>query len=261
VTRARRSPTGDPNYMLSLARGLSVIRAFGDGQGSRSVADLARQTGLSLAAVRRCLYTLTALGYAKGADGVYDLTPTILALGYAYVSSTALVRVGQPVLERVADELHESSSMAQLEGHEIVYVARAATHRILSIGLSVGSRLPAVSTSMGRVLLAHLDDASLAQRLAQITLVAHTPKTITNRTVFRAALARVRTQGFALVDQEFEVGLRSIAVPVLGRDRQVVAAINVGVHASRATPTTLRREFLPVLRQAAADISQDLKRR
>lgn len=261
VTSARRPPTGDPNYMLSLARGLSVIRAFGDGQGSRSVADLAAQTGLSLAAVRRCLYTLTALGYAKGADGVYDLTPAILALGYAYVSSTALVRVGQPVLERVADELHESSSMAQLEGHEIVYVARAATQRILSIALSVGSRLPAASTSMGRVLLAHLDGPALAQCLSRMRLVAHTPKTITTRSALRAELDRVRAQGFALVDQEFEIGLRSIAVPVRGRDQQVVAAINIGVQASRASATALKRDVLPVLRRAAADITLAMERR
>jgi IclR family pca regulon transcriptional regulator len=249
------SSTSDPNYMLSFARGLSVVRAFSDGQGHRSVADIAQQTGLSRAAARRCLHTLCVLGYATSHNGTYDLTPAILALGYAYIGSTALTRVAQPVLERVADELHESSSMAQLDRHDVVYVARAAMQRILSIGLSVGSRLPAACTSMGRVLLAHLDEPKRARYLASVKLVAHTTRTITDRAVLRAELERVKTQGYALVDQEFELGLRSIAVPVRGPDGQVIAAINVGVQASRAPAKALQREFLPVLQQAAADIS------
>jgi IclR family pca regulon transcriptional regulator len=251
-------PASDPNYMMSLARGLSVIRALGNGQGRRSVAHLATQTGLSRPAVRRCLHTLSVLGYATGTNGTYDLTPAILALGYAYVGSTALIRIGQPVLERVAEQLHESSSMAQLDRHDVVYVARAAMQRILSIGLAVGTRLPAASTSMGRVLVANLDEPVRARYLATVKLVAHTSRTITDRAALRAELDRVRTEGYAIVDQEFEVGLRSVAVPVRGPGDQVVAAINVGVQASRATAKTLQREFLPVLRDAAADIQRAL---
>jgi IclR family pca regulon transcriptional regulator len=256
--RAEPAASADPDFMLSLARGLAVIRAFGDGRTPLSVADVARHTNLSRAAARRCLHTLCVLGYATGRDGAYELTPAILALGYAYVGSTALTRVAQPVLERLAEQLHESSSMAVLDGEEIVYVARAATRRILSIGLSVGTRLPAFCTSMGRVLLAHQDEPARTRFLARVKLVKHTPRTITDRGELRAALDRVRTHGYAIVDQELELGLRSIAVPVRGVDKQVVAAINVGVHVGRGDAKTLQREFLPVLRDAAGEIGATL---
>lgn len=238
--------------MMSLARGLTVIAAFGEGRTALSIADGARLTGLSRAAVRRCLHTLTTLGYAAGNNGVYALTPRILTLGYAYLSSTPVARVAQPVLERVSDRLHESSSLAVLDADEIVYVARAATQRILSIGLSVGSRLPADCTSMGRVLLAALPEEDRASYLARARLVRHTPRTIVDRTELRGELERVRANGYAMVDQELELGLRSIAVPVRRYDGVVVAAINVGVHAGRVDAKTLTRDYLPVL-QAAAD--------
>lgn len=249
------SPRNDPDFMVSLARGLSVIRAFGDGQNPLSVADVATRTDLSRAAARRCLHTLTVLGYAHRDGSTYELSPSILSLGYAYVGSTALTRAAQPVLERVAEQLHESSSLAVLDGDEIVYVARAATRRILSIGLSVGTRLPAFCTSMGRVLLAHLDDETRKRYLARVKLVAHTPRTVTDRAELRAVLDKVRTQHFALVDQELELGLRSIAMPIYGGQGEVVAAINVGVHVGRGDARTLEREFLPVLKAASQEIS------
>jgi IclR family pca regulon transcriptional regulator len=232
-----------------------VIRAFGDGRTELSIADVARLTGLSRAAARRCLHTLSVLGYAGGADGKYVLTPRILALGYAYLGSTPVARVAQPVLERIAETLHESSSLAVLDGFDIVYVARAATRRILSIGLSVGSRLPADCTSMGRVLLAFADDAERARYLARVKLVRHTSRTIVDKQELRAELSRVRTAGYAIVDQELEQGLRSLAVPIRRHDHVVVAAINVGVHAGRVDSRTLARDYLPVLLDAAADIS------
>lgn len=250
----------DPNYMLSLARGLEVIRALGDGKGGRSVAELSKQTGMSRAAVRRCLYTLAELGYARGSEGTFDLTPGILALGFAYIGSTALIRVGQPHLEKITNQIHESSSMAQLDRHDVVYVARAAkpADRILSIGLSVGSRLPAAPTSMGRVLLAHLDEESRNRYLTTVKLVAHTPRTIVDCAALREELARVHETGYSIVDQEFEMGLRSIAVPLRGPDQTVVAAINVYTHASRATTRVLQREFLPLLRKAASEVHAQL---
>jgi IclR family pca regulon transcriptional regulator len=260
----RRKPaaergSGDPDYMQSLARGLSVIRAFGGDRDRLTVADVARLTGLSRASARRCLYTLSQLGYAAGRDGSYELTPAILTLGYAYVASTALARVSQPVLERVSEELHESSSLAVLDGDDIVYIARAATRRILSIGLSVGSRLPAASTSMGRVLLAFADDGFRSRFLARVKLVRHTPRSLADRGELRAELERIRAQGYAIVDQELELGLRSIAVPVRAADGVVAAAINVGVHVGRADAKVLQREFLPVLQAAAAEISTALR--
>jgi IclR family pca regulon transcriptional regulator len=246
--------SSDPDYMLSLARGLSVLRAFGEGRTELSIADVARLTGLSRAAARRCLHTLSTLGYASGTNGTYELTPKILALGHAYLGSTPVARAAQPVLERVSEQLHESSSLAVLDGDEIVYVARAATRRILSIGLSVGSRLPADCTSMGRVLLAFLPDAERARYLARVKLVSHTPRTIVDKKALRAELDRIRAAGYALIDQELEQGLRSLAVPVRRHDHVVVAAVNVGVHAGRVDSKTLVREYLPVLQDASSEI-------
>lgn len=257
VPAEQLAPAGDPDYMLSLARGLSVIRAFG-GRATGTVAELSRSTGFSRAAVRRCLHTLCRLGYASQSEGQYHLTPAILALGYAYLAGAPLTRIAQPVLERVSERLRESSSLAVLEGDEIVYVARAATRRILSISLSVGSRLPAGCTSMGRVILAFAEPTVRDRYVAAATLPRHTMTTITDRELLGAELQRIRAHGYAIVDQELEVGLRSLAVPVLNHDGRVVAAINVGVHVGRADRRTLQREFLPVLQEAAAEIASAL---
>ena len=240
--------------MLSLARGLAVIRAFGEGRARLSIADVARATNVSRAAARRCLYTLGVLGYVASVDGAYELTPAILSLGYAYLGSASVARAAQPILERLSDELHESSSLTVLDGDEIVYVARAATRRILSIRLSVGSRLPVAVTSMGRVLIAFADEGVRARYLARLKLVRHTPHTIMDKAQFRAELDRVRAQGFCIVDQELEVGLRSLSVPVRRADGTVIAAVNVGVHAARADKQGLQREMLPALIKAAREI-------
>lgn len=249
--------SGDPDYMMSLARGLAVIRAFGDGQMRLSVAEVARRTGISRAATRRCLYTLWRLGYARPSDGAYELTPAVLALGEAYLGSDTLSRAAQPVLERLSDRLHESCSLAVLDGEEIIYVARAATPGILSIDLAVGSRLPAACTSMGRVLLAHADPQARDRLASRIRLKRRTGFTLVDRVRFRHELDQVNRQGFALVDQEFEVGLRSLAVPVR-RTSGVVAAVNVGVHVSRADRQVLQAEMLPALRAAADEIGAAL---
>lgn len=265
VTRVSREsiPTeSDPDFMESLARGLQVIRAFGYGQHQQSIGDIAQRTELSRAAVRRCLHTLTMLGYATSNGRMYMLTPAILRLGFAYVGSTSLTQGAQPVLERVAERLHESSSMALLVGEygeEVVYVARAAVGHVLSIALSVGSRLPSACTSMGRVLVAYLDEPKRSRYLSRVKLTAHTPRTIVDRAELRAELNRVRAQGYAIVDQELELGLRSIAVPVRNHQGHVLAAINVGVHVGRAASTkALQRDFLPVLLEAAKEIGVGL---
>jgi IclR family pca regulon transcriptional regulator len=242
--------------MLSLARGLSVIRVFGHDRSALTVADVARATGLSRAAARRCLHTLAVLGYVSNASGRYELTPAVLALGYAYLGSTTIARAAQPVLEHVSEELRESSSLAVLDGDDIVYVARAATRRILSITLSVGSRLPTACTSMGRVLLAYADASVRADYLSRVRPARYTERTITDRQELAAEIERVRVQGYALVDQELEMGLRALAVPVRRHDGAVLAAVNIGVHAGRADARTIQREFLPVLRRAAATIGR-----
>jgi IclR family pca regulon transcriptional regulator len=253
-----QAPAGDPDFMLSLARGLATIRAFGQGASSLSVGDVARVAGLSRASARRCLHTLARLGYATASGGRYELTPAILTLSHAYLSSTSVARIAQPVLERVSDELHESSSVAVLDGDEIVYVARAAARRILAISLEVGSRLPAACTSMGRVLLAAADPDDRARFLARVELRRHTARTTTDRAALAAELETVRAQGYAIVDQELELGLRSCAVPIARGDGTVVAAINVGAHAARLDAEALRNTVVPLLHRAADEIGAAL---
>jgi IclR family pca regulon transcriptional regulator len=253
VPKATARPN-DPDYMLSLARGLSIIRAFGSGRSRLSIVEAARQTGMSRAAARRCLHTLRLLGYVSQVDGSFELAPRVLTLGYAYVGSTPLATMAQPVLERVSEEVNESCSLATLDGDDIVYIARAARRRVISIGLSVGSRLPAYCTSMGRAILAFASPAEQAGYLSRVQLVRHTKFTIVDRAALKAELRAVKTAGYALVDQELEIGLRSLAVPVRRAGGEAVAAINVGVHAVRVRCDTMTRAYLPILRNAAQEI-------
>jgi IclR family pca regulon transcriptional regulator len=241
----------DPNYVLSLARGLKVIEAFEGHTEGQSVADVARRTGLSRAAVRRLLMTLESLGYAESVGRVYRLKIRVLKLGFSYLSSTSLPTIAQPILEQVTEAVHESSSLSVLDGDEIVYLARSAAKRVMSVGLSVGSRLPAYCTSMGRVLLAALPEAELAAYLERVDLKALTPKTITDKARVADIILRVKTEGFALTDEELELGLRSIAVAVRSRQNRVVAAMNIGVHAARVSNAEMIDRFLPVLRENA----------
>jgi IclR family pca regulon transcriptional regulator len=251
ATREFPEIEGDPNYVLSLARGLKVIETFEGHTEGQSVADVARQTGLSRAAVRRLLMTLESLGYAECTGRVYRLRTRVLKLGFSYLSSTSLPAIAQPILEQVTEAVHESSSLSVLDGDQIVYLARAAAKRVMSVGLSVGSRLPAYCTSMGRVLLAALPEAELAAYLDRVEMEALTPKTVTDKAMVADIIERVRANGFALSDEELELGLRSIAVPVRTRQNRVVAAMNIGVHAARVSTAEMIDRFLPVLRENA----------
>lgn len=259
---SRRSPSSraarDPDYMLSLARGLSVLRAFASAPAALSITEAARYTGMSRAAARRCLHTLTVLGYVSGGNGGYRLAPRVLSLGHAYLESAPVARAAQPVLESVAERLHESCSMSVLDGDDIVYVARAAARRIVSVGLSVGSRLPAWCTAMGRVLLAHAPDSERRASLARLKPVRRTPHTIVDRARLEAVIEAVATAGYAYVDQELEVGLRALAVPVRRPGRAVVAAMNVVADAGRVDGETMVREYLPVLQSAAEEVGRAL---
>jgi IclR family pca regulon transcriptional regulator len=256
----RTKPAADPNFMQSLARGLDVIGAFQHARPSLTVSEVASLSNMSRAAARRCLHTLSVLGYARGIEGSYRLTPKTLSLGFAYLNASPVARVAQPVLEEVSTRLHESCSMTVLDGDEIVYVARAATQRIISVGLSVGSRLPAYCTSMGRVLLAFSNATDLDAYLERVPLARQTPHTITEVAILRRELQRVRTNGYAVVDQELELGLRSIAVPVLQLDGRAVASINVGAQAARVELETMTRTYLPMLRTAAEQIALAIAR-
>lgn len=258
--RPRRVGTADPDFMQSLARGLEVIGAFQHARPSLTVGEVATLANISRAAARRCLHTLETLGYARATGGSYRLLPKTLSLGYAYLTASPVARVAQPVLEEVSTRLHESSSMTVLDGDEIVYVARAATQRIISVGLSVGSRLPAYCTAMGRVLLAFSGDAEQAAYLQRVQLVRQTPHTIAEPALLRRELQHVRAEGYSLVDQELELGLRSIAVPVRQADGRAVAAINVGAQAARVDLATMTQSYLPVLRHAAEQIALAIAR-
>jgi IclR family pca regulon transcriptional regulator len=248
------------DFVQSLERGLLVIRAFDADHRELGLSEVARITGLTRAAARRFLLTLVKLGYVTAADGRFALTPRVLELGYAYLSSLSLPEVAEPHMEALVAQVNESSSISVLDDTEVVYVARVPTRRIMSITLSVGTRLPAYCTSMGRVLLAALPGPELEARLARIELRPLSPHTVTDVDALRAALARVRRQGWAAVDQELEEGLRSLAVPVHDASGAVAAALNVSVHASRGTMTTLRRDILPLAQEAARAIETDLRR-
>jgi IclR family pca regulon transcriptional regulator len=249
---------GNPDFVLSLARGLQIVEAFQDRPDGVTVADLAARTGLSRAAVRRSLITLELLGYAGHNGPIYRLGSRVLRLGFSFLSSSSLPDLAQPVLEEMSEAIHESTALSELDGDEIVYLARSATRRVMSVGLAVGSRLPAYCTSMGRVLLAAMPPAERAACLKRVVLRAHTPKTITVKKKLGAELDRVARQGYALVDEELELGLRSVAVPVRTRTGRVVAAMNTGVQASRITPARMIARFLPVLRQGAERLGQAL---
>ena len=242
---------GNPDFMLSLARGLRVIESFESHPEGRSIVEIAYGTGLSRAAIRRILVTLELLGYVERTRQVYRLKTQVLRLGFSFLSSSSVVEAARPILEHVSEQLHESSSMSMLDGGQIVYVARSAASRILAAGLSVGSRLPAYCTSMGRVLLAALTDEQVDTYLSDLVPRAYTPKTLTRIGQLRKAILQARKDGYAIVDEELEAGLRSIAVPVSTRGGQVVAAINVGTHISRVDRTTLIDKCLPALLEGA----------
>lgn len=251
---------GDPNFMTSLARGLLVIQSFSPQTPQMTISQLSVKTGLSRAAVRRCLYTLTKLGFAGIEDGSrYALRPRMLTLSNTYSTSNSLTTAAQPILERMSANLHESFSVATLDGDDIVYIARSNVSRVMSDDLHIGSRLPAYCTSMGRVLLAYQPTEQLEQYLARVVLVAHTPRTVISIDKLRLALRNVRRHGFALVDQEYEIGLRSIAVPVYSPTGRVVATLNLSGSAPRMSVYDMQTRILPHLRNAAAELGAFLR--
>jgi IclR family pca regulon transcriptional regulator len=246
------------DFVQSLDRGLAVIRAFDADHGRLTLSEVARRAGLTRAAARRFLHTLVELGYVSSDGRFFSLTPHTLDLGYAYLSGLTLPDVAHPHLERLSHEVGESASVSILDGSEIVYVARVATRRIMTAVISVGTRLPAYATSMGRVLLAGRSDEWLRGYLSSARLEALTPFTITDPVELMAELERVRKQGWALVDRELEDGLRSIAAPLRDASGSVVAAVNLSAPARRGTSAEILEQLLPPLLGAAAEIQADL---
>ncbi|BBH68792.1 IclR family transcriptional regulator [Actinoplanes sp. OR16] len=249
----------EPYYVQSLERGLAVIRAFDAQHRELTLSDVARACGLTRAAARRFLLTLTDLGYVRTDGRLFSLAPRVLELGYSYLSSLSLPEVAEPHLERLVTQVRESSSLSVLDGDDVVYIARVPTSRIMRVAINVGTRFPAYATSMGRVLLAALPEAELDAYLSRAKLEPLTDRTITSPDLLRAEIARVRVQGHALVDQELEEGLRALAAPIHDRNGEAAGAVNVSIHAARATVDEIRERLLPPLLEAAAAIESDLK--
>ncbi|MFG1641998.1 IclR family transcriptional regulator C-terminal domain-containing protein [Amycolatopsis sp. NPDC049252] len=246
------------HHVQSLERGLAVIKAFHAGAAELTLSDVARATGLTRAAARRFLLTLADLGYVRTDGKYFSLTARVLELGYSYLSSMTLPEVAQPHLEHLSADVHESSSVSVLEGTDIVYVARVAVSRIMTVSINVGTRFPAYATSMGHVLLAGLGKEELEAYFAVARLDRLTDRTVTAPDRLRAELARVREQGWAMVDQELEEGLRSVAAPIHDRRGKVAAAVNLSTHASRTTAESVERDLVPPLLAAARTIEADL---
>lgn len=245
--------TTDPDFMTSLARGLAVLRQFEQHQ-TLTASQAATHTGLSRAAARRCLHTLEQLGYVAAAEGgSWRLLPALLPLARAFLRTT-LADAAQPLLVELRDKLGESCSVGVLAGDDVIYIARAEARRIVGVALSVGSRLPAYCTSMGRVLLASLPDSELEAYLAKTSFARRTPYTLADPGLLGDAIRRCRADGFAVIDEELEVGLRSIAAPIRSRSGRVVAAINLGAPSSRISAETLRADILPALSRCAVAI-------
>jgi IclR family transcriptional regulator, pca regulon regulatory protein len=255
------SDTGvrDADFIQSLERGLSVIRAFDGDHPKLSLSEVAVRTGLSRAAARRFLRTLVDLGYMRLEGSQFSLRPKILELGYAYLSSLSLPEVAMPHLEQLVEQVRESSSVSQLDGDDVVYIARVPTRRIMTVAISVGTRFPAYATSMGRVMLADKPEDWLGQYLASTTLRPLTPHTKADPALLRAELARIRAQGWALVDQELEEGLRSVAAPIRDGDGRVIAAVNVSTHAGRRSMEQVVDDLLEPLLRTARAIEADLQ--
>ncbi|HEV2376445.1 MAG TPA: IclR family transcriptional regulator C-terminal domain-containing protein [Streptosporangiaceae bacterium] len=252
-------PARDSDFVQSLDRGLAVIRAFGPDREQLSLSEVAGATGLTRAAARRFLLTLVKLGYVRSDGRKFSLRPRVLELGYAYLSGLALPEIAAPHLEELVATLRESSSVSVLDGHHIVYVARVPTKRIMTVAISVGTRFPAFATSMGRVLLAAMREEEFERYLAEATFEAFTARTETDPGRLRDIVHEVAEQGYAIVDQELEEGLRAIAAPIRGSGDAVTAAVNVSTHASRVGLAAMRTKLLPALLETARQIETDLR--
>jgi len=254
-----RGETG-PDFIEALARGLDVIRAFGPNKPAMTLSEVAAATGLARPTARRMLLTLEELGYVRIAQGAFMLTPRVLELGMAYIGSANIWDIARPHMEWLVRNTNESSSIAQLDGSDIVYVARVAVPKIITIAVMIGTRFPALQTSLGKVLLAELSSDELARVLAEPSRSGIAPLWRPVAAERDCVLHEVHTRGWALADEHLAYGIRSIAVPLRDGTNHVVAALNVSVHAAETSIETLTEKYLPLLSQAAAAISNDWTR-
>jgi IclR family transcriptional regulator, pca regulon regulatory protein len=246
-----------PEFIEALARGLDVLRCFGSGRPSMSLAEIAGATDLARPTARRILITLTELGYVRSTDTGFTLTPRVLELGMAYISASNLWQLAEPHLRELAIRTGESCSIAQLDGSDIVYTARVAVPKLVALAVTIGTRFPALPTSLGKVLLAALSPAELDRVLAQPSRSGITPRWTPDRAEIDATLREVRATGSATTDQQLAPAVRSVAVPIRDGDGHVVAAANVNSHAAETPMDVLTRHHLPLLLHAASAISAD----
>ena len=251
----RKSEPDDKEFMTTLAKGLAVLGAFGRHRPTMTLSEAASVADLSRATARRVLRTLTLLGYVVQEGRTFALSPQILNLGFAYLSTQSWIDRALPLMRELSERLGESCSAAILQDADIVYVARVPARRIMSAALSVGSRLPALHTALGRVLFGYLDEAEIWRRLKSQRIEFYTPQTITDLQALFDRIRADRAQRFSIVDEELERGLRALAVPVLDRSGQIVGAINLSTHSTRTTRNEMREHFLPELNRISDQIS------
>jgi IclR family pca regulon transcriptional regulator len=247
-----------PDFLEALARGLRVLEAFNQDRKQLTLSDIAKLVDLPRASVRRTLHTLVALGYAETENRLFRLTPRVLMLARAYLLSNAVSDILQPALERLSEEINESCSAAVLDGEEVMMIAHASPKRIIPVSAQIGFRLPAFATSLGRVLLAALDDRQQDEFLSRIAPKRITTSTIVDKRELRRAILKAREDGYALADQEAEIGFRSIAVPLRRLDGRIIAALNVGIHSERMPLKAMHSHFFPRLRAVADDLQRQL---
>ncbi len=265
MPRVKRTPAeqrladdAGPEFLEALARGLRIIQAFNRDRRQLTLSDIARLVDLPRASVRRTLHTLVHLGFAETDGRLFRLTPRILALAGAYLASNSISDILQPAVERLCADVGEACSAAVLDGEDVIMIAHTAPNRVLNLAAQIGFRLPAIASSLGRVLLAALGDRELDGVLARAALEKLTPMTIVDRTQLRLTIRKVREDGYSLVDQEVELGFRSISAPLRRFDGRVIASLNVGAHSRRCTLDTMRSVFLPKLQALASELQQQM---
>jgi IclR family transcriptional regulator, pca regulon regulatory protein len=246
------------DYVNSLARGLTVIRAFNRNRPSMTLSEVAKRTGINRAAARRFLLTLVREGYAETDGKYFRLRPKILELGFSALSSITFAEIAQPIMDELADTLDEMCLSAVLDGEWCVYVNRTTTQRVISVNLDVGSRLPAFCMSTGRVLLAALDDDALDRWLAELRPEKYTDKTIVSKRKLREAVLQTRRDGWTMMDEEYEIGFRSLSVPMRDRAGRTIAALNVCCPTPRVSLETMKNDFLPLTLRAADAIRESM---
>jgi IclR family pca regulon transcriptional regulator len=245
---------GNTDFIESLDRGLRVFELFGAQSRPMTLSDVAKAADLPRATARRILFTLEHRGYVVSDGKLFALTPQVLALAGSYMTSNQVVTILQPVLDRISSDAQEISSLAVLQGHDVIFVARASPARVFSAGIDLGYRLPAYCSSVGRAMLGKYTNDDLTDVLDNMTLTAMTPFTVTDKESLKAAIITDREKGYSLVDREAEPGFRSISVPVRRYDDVIVAAINMGAHVDRVSTGEMIDRFLPLLRDAAATV-------